>query len=257
MSIDDRAIIHPSAKIANNVEIGPWSYVGANVEIGEGTKLGPHVVINGPTRIGKNNTFYQFASIGEAPQDKKYKGEDTVLLMGDGNTVRENTTINRGTVQGGGVTKIGDNNWIMANVHIAHDCDVGNNTQFANYSALAGHVKIEDYAIVSGFSAIHQFCVVGAYSFIARATYVTKDVLPYVMIAGYDASACGLNTEGLKRRNFSPTTIENLRKAYKIIYRKGLTVQQALVELYELLPECPEIKLFIQALENSQRGIVR
>jgi len=255
--IDERAQIHPNAKIAGDVEVGPWVVIGEHVEIDEGSWIGPHTVINGPTRIGKNNKIFQFASIGEAPQDKKYDGEDTILEIGDGNTIREFTTINRGTIQGEGATRIGNNNWIMAYVHIAHDCIIGNETIFANYAALAGHVNVEDYAIISGFSAVHQYCTIGAHSFLAKATYITKDVLPYLMISGYSATTCGLNTEGLKRRGFSTEDIENLRRAYKIIFRKGLTVQQAKVELHELLPQCDAIRPLLDALNNSTRGIVR
>lgn len=255
--IDPRAIIDPKARIASDVSIGPFSYIGPDVEIGAGTQIFSHVVIKGPTVIGQHNIIYQFASIGEAPQDKKYQGEATRLVIGDHNTIREYVTINRGTVQGGGATVLGHHNWVMANVHIAHDCIVGNHTIFANYAALAGHVQVRDYAIISGFSAVHQFCIIGAYSFIARATYVTKDVLPYVMVAGYNATACGLNTEGLKRNHISPEAMEELRRAYKIIYRKGFTVQQALVKLHEMLPDCAEVRLMIDALQHSERGIVR
>jgi len=255
--ISEHAIIHPTAKIGKGVSIGPWSYIGENVVIGEGTTIHSHVVIKGPTKIGRENAIFQFASIGEIPQDKKYTGENSSLEIGDNNTIRENVTINRGTSFGGGITKIGDNNWIMANVHIAHDCIIGNSNIFANYSALAGHVTIENFTNISGYSGVHQFCCVGSYSFISKATCVTKDVVPYVMIAGYNASACGLNTEGLKRHQFSSTTIENLKKGYKIIFRQGLTVQMALVKLHEILPECPELANFIKVLENSTRGIVR
>lgn len=255
--IDSSAIIHPTAKIGAQVTIGPWTVIGPYVEIDEGTVIGPHVVINGPTRIGKNNRIYQFASVGEAPQDKKYKDEDTVLIIGNNNTIREYCTLNRGTNQGGGTTRIGDNNWLMAYVHIAHDCVIGNETIFANNASLAGHVHVDDYAIISAFCGVHQFCFVGAHSFIARASYASKDVLPYIIVAGYIPEANGINTEGLKRRGFSSDTIESLRRAYKIIFRRGLTVQQAITELEECMPECPEIGLFISALKKSERGFVR
>ncbi|MBS0358537.1 MAG: acyl-ACP--UDP-N-acetylglucosamine O-acyltransferase [Proteobacteria bacterium] len=255
--IDPRVEIHPTARVANDVTIGPWTVIGPHVEIGEGSWIGPHVVINGPTRIGKNNQIFQFASVGEVPQDKKYSGEDTTLEIGDNNTIREYCTINRGTTQGGSVTRIGNDNWIMAYVHIAHDCIIGNNNIFSSYSALAGHVTIQDYVTLSGFAAVHQFCEVGAHSFVARATCVTRDVLPYLLVAGYDASVCGLNTTGLKRRGFTTEMIENLRRAYKIIFRQGLTVEQALTELENLLSESPEVKLLLDALKNSKRGIVR
>ncbi len=255
--IDKHAIIHPSAKIADSVAIGPWTVVGADVEIGEGTWIGPHVVINGPTKIGKNNKIFQFSSIGDAPQDMTYKGENTCLEIGDGNTIREYCMINRGTVKGGGLTKIGNDNFLMAYVHIAHDCIVGNETMFANYAALSGHVIIEDYAIIGGYAAVHQFCTVGKYSFVTRATYITKDVIPFIIVAGYNPEASGLNMVGLKRRGFSTETLENLRRAYKIVFRRSLTVQQALDELVELASVCPEVQQIIDALKKSERGIVR
>ena len=255
--IDHRADIHPEAKIAEDVTIGPWAVIGANVEIGSGCWIGPHTVINGPTKIGQNNKIFQFASIGDAPQDVNYKGEPTELVIGDNNIIREYTTINRGSVKGGGRTKLGNDNFIMAYVHIGHDCQVGNNITFASYGALSGHVTIEDFAIIGGYSAIHQFCTVGSYAFIAKACYVTKDVLPYMMIAGHDAEACGLNTVGLKRRGFSTETIENIRRAYKIIFRRGLTVAQSIEELMTMTEACPEIQPFIHALQRSERGIVR
>lgn len=255
--IDSRAVIDPSAKIAKDVVIGPWTVIGPEVEVGSGTWIGPHVVIKGPTRIGQNNKIFQFASVGDDPQDKKYAGERTYLEIGNHNVIREYVTINRGTEQGGGVTKINNDNLLMAYVHIAHDCIIGNNTIFANYAALAGHVRVEDYAILSGFSAVHQFCVVGAHSFIAKATMVVKDVLPYVLVSGYEATTCGLNTEGLKRRGFSADTINNLKRAYKIIYRNGLTAAQAVEQLKEIALECAEAQLFVDSLQNSTRGIVR
>lgn len=255
--IDERAHISKSAKISKGVTIGPWSYIGDNVEIGENTTIGPHVVIKGPTKIGKDNNIFQFSSIGEISQDKKFEGEKTELIIGDGNTIRENVTINQGTAGGGGVTKIGNSNWVMANVHIAHDCMVGNYTTFANYAALAGHVIVEDYATIGGYSAVHQFCKIGAYSFIAKACYISMDVLPYMMIAGYSPEACGLNSVGLRRHEFSADTIATLKKSYKIIFRKNLTVKQALVELEPLVLDCARVGGFIDALKSSTRGIVR
>ncbi len=255
--IDERAHIDPSAKIHDGVQIGPWSYIGEDVEIGNNTVIGPHVVIKGTTKIGKDNHIFQFASIGEISQDKKFKGENTFLEIGDGNTIRENVTINQGTAGGNGTTKIGNNNWIMANVHIAHDCIIGNNVTFANYVGLAGHVTIEDYATISGYAAIHQFCVVGAYSFIAKASYVTKDILPFLMIAGYNPVTCGLNILGLKRNNFSQEVIDFLKQGYKIIFRKNLTVNESIEELEKLLPKCSELQYFIDGLKISSRGIIR
>lgn len=255
--IDEHAIIHPSAKLAKGVTVGPGTIIGSDVEIGEGTWVGPHVVIQGPTVIGKNNKIFQFASVGDEPQDITYQGEPTRLEIGDNNIIREFCMISRGTVKGGGLTRIGDDNFFMAYTHIGHDCIVGNHIIMVNYSALSGHVVLNDYANIGAYAAVHQFCYVGAYAFIARATYVTKDVLPYVMIAGHTTSACGINTVGLRRRGFSSEAIDCLRRAYKIIYRKGLTVQQAVTELELLQVNCPEILPMIDILNKSTRGIVR
>ncbi len=256
--IDSRAIIDPTAEVDENVSIGPFSVIGAHVKIGSGTEIGPHAVIKGTTTIGKDNHIYQFVSLGEDPQDKKYAGEtDTRLEIGDGNEIREYCTMNRGTVQGGGVTRIGNHNWIMAYTHFAHDCIVGDHTVFANGSSLAGHVLVEDYAILGGFSGIHQFCVVGRYSFVAAGSIVFKDVPPFVMAAGNSATANGLNREGLKRHGFSSETRQALRQAYKIVYRQQLTVQSALEQLEELAAKVPEVAEFSQFLRQSNRGIIR
>jgi UDP-N-acetylglucosamine acyltransferase len=255
--IDEHAIIHPSARLAEGVSVGPGSIIGADVEIGEGTWVGPHVVIQGPTVIGKNNRIFQFASVGDEPQDITYRGEPTKLVIGDNNIIREFCMISRGTVKGGGVTTLGNDNFFMAYTHIGHDCIVGNHVIMVNYSALSGHVIVDDYVNIGAYAAVHQFCHIGVYAFIARATYVSKDVLPYIMIAGHTTSACGLNTVGLRRRGFSSAAIDCLRRAYKIIFRKGLTVQQAVAELEILLKECPELLPMINALNQSTRGIVR
>lgn len=255
--ISEHAIIHPSAKLGAGVTVGPGTIIGADVEIGEGTWIGPHVVVQGPTVIGKYNKIFQFASVGDEPQDVTYQGEATRLEIGDYNIIREFCMISRGTVKGGGLTRLGDHNFLMAYSHIGHDCMVGNQIIMVNYSALSGHVILNDYAIIGAYAAVHQFCQVGAYAFIARATYVTKDVLPYVMIAGHTTSACGINTVGLRRRGFSSAAIDDLRRAYKIIFRKGLTVQQALTELDVLKENCPEMVPMIEALTQSTRGIVR
>lgn len=255
--INEHAIIHPSAKLADGVTVGPGTIIGADVEIGEGTWVGPHVVIQGPTVIGKNNKIFQFASVGDQPQDITYQGEPTRLEIGDNNIIREFCMISRGTVKGGGLTRIGDNNFFMAYTHVGHDCMVGNHVIMVSYSALSGHVMINDYVNIGAYAAVHQFCNVGAYAFIARATYVTKDVLPYIMIAGHTTSACGINTVGLRRRGYSSSTIDLLRRAYKIIFRKGLTVQQAIAELEVLQNDCPEVLPLIDALNQSTRGIVR
>ncbi len=240
--INEHAMIHPTAKLADGVSVGAGAIIGADVEIGENTWIGPYVVIEGPTSIGKNNKIFQFASIGDEPQDVTYKGEPTRLEIGDNNIIREYCMISRGTVKGGEVTRLGNNNFLMAYAHVGHDCLLGNNIIMVNYAALSGHVTVNDYAIIGPYAGIHQFCHVGAYAFIARATYVTKDVLPYVMIAGHSTSACGINTVGLRRRGFSSAAIDGIRRAYKIIFRKGLTVQQALAEL-ELMQKSV-LKLF-------------
>ena len=255
--ISEHAIIHPSAKLGKDVVVGPGTIIGADVEIGDGTWIGPHVVIQGPTVIGKHNNDFQCASVGDEPQDVTYQGEPTRLEIGDHNIIREFCMISRGTVKGGGLTRLGDHNFLMAYSHIGHDCMVGNQIIMVNYSALSGHVILNDYAIIGAYAAVHQFCQVGAYAFIARATYVTKDVLPYVMIAGHTTSACGINTVGLRRRGFSSAAIDHLRRAYKVIFRKGLTVQQALTELDLMKQDCPEMIPMIEALAQSTRGIVR
>ena len=255
--IDKRSEIHPEATIADDVSIGPWTIIEKGVEIGAGTCIASHAIIKGNTRIGKNNKISQFTTIGEEPQDLTYVDQNTRLEIGDNNIIREYSTVHRGTEKGGGITRLGNHNFLMAYSHIAHDCLVGNHTIFANYAALSGHVIIEDHAKIGAFSGIHQFCTIGAHSFIARATYVGKDVLPYLLIAGNTASVCGLNTVGLKREGFNADVIEQLRRAYKIIFRQGMTVQQAIVELHEMIPECPEVRAFIDALQNSQRGILR
>ncbi|ODN43642.1 acyl-ACP--UDP-N-acetylglucosamine O-acyltransferase [Piscirickettsia litoralis] len=256
--IDERAIVHPTAKIADNVSIGPWSLIGPNVEIGEGTEIASHVVVNGPTKIGKDNKFYQFASIGEDPQDKKYQGEDTCLEIGDRNTFRECCTINRGTGVGGGATRIGNDNLFMAYVHVAHDCVIANHTIFSNNSGVAGHVYINDHVTLAAFAGVHQFCKVGEHSFVARHTNIVQDLPPYMLAAGgYNATVYGLNVEGLKRRGFNADTLLRLRRAYKVIYRQGLTVPEALTKLADMVDECPEVTALIDFLQQSERGIVR
>lgn len=252
--IDKTAVIDPSAKIANNVHIGPYSVIGPDVEIGEGTWIGPHVVIQGPTRIGRDNKFYQFSSIGEVSQDKKFTGQKTYLEIGDRNTIREFCTLNRGTAQDS-ATKIGNDNLFMAYVHIAHDCIVGNHTIFANNASLAGHVTVEDHVILSGFSGVFQFCRVGAYSFAATNSVIIKDVPPYLKVSGYYAKPFGLNSVGLQRHGFSDEALIQLRRAYKVIYRNGLTVAKALEELAKMAT--PEVQRLIQFIQTSNAGIVR
>lgn len=255
--IDPRAVIDPDASLAEDVEVGPFAVIGPQVEIGSGTRIGPHCVIQGPTRIGRDNHIYQFASLGDAPQDKKYAGEPTRLEIGDRNTIREFVTINRGTVQDKGVTRIGDDNWIMAYVHIAHDCEVGNHTIFANSASLAGHVRVEDHAILGGFTLVHQFCALGAHCFTAFGTTLGKDVPPYVMVSGNPAHPHGLNIEGLKRRGFSAEALRALKQAYRTLYRSGLTLEEALVRLREQAAETPEVEALVRFLEGQTRGIVR
>lgn len=255
--IHSTAVIDKSAKIAPNVTIGPYSIIGPNVEIDEGTWIGPHVVISKLTNIGKNNKFFQFCSIGEDPQDLHYEGEASRLVIGDHNTFRENVTINRGTAKQNMLTSIGNHNLFMTCSHVAHDCVVGNNTVFANTSALAGHIVVGDFATIGAFTGVHQFCNIGAYSFISRGAQVAKDVLPYLMVAGNDPKVHGLNSVGLKRNGFSVETIANLDKAYKLIFRKKLTIEAAVEELTGMLSECPEVQLFIDGIKNSQRGILR
>lgn len=255
--IHSTAIIDPTARIAANVQIGPWTVIGANVEIGEGTWIGPHVVIQGPTKIGKDNKIFQFSSIGEIPQDKKYRGEETFLEIGDRNTIREFCTFNRGTAQDNSITRVGNDNLFMAYVHIAHDCIVGNSNIFANNASLAGHVIIDNHVILSGFSGVFQACRVGAHSFICMGSLVDKDVPPFVKVSGDHAKPFGLNTVGMKRFGFTEETILALRRAYKVIYRQGLTVRQALEELNTMAKDYQEISLFIDFLQTSERGIVR
>lgn len=255
--IDSRAIIHPSAKIADNVHIGPWTWIGENVEIGEGSWIGPHVIINGKCKIGKNNKIFQFSSIGDAPQDLTYAGEDTLLEIGDNNTIREYCMINRGSLKGGGVTRIGNHNFIMGYVHIAHDCMISDHCIFVTYAALAGHVTVNDYAIIGAYAAVHQFCTIGHHAFIAKATYITQDVMPYITVDGNPPIARGINIVGLKRRGFTPEAIQELKRAYKTIFRKSLTIAQATEQLAPKQAEFPELTLFIEALKNAKRGVVR
>jgi len=255
--IHEQAIVHPTARIGANVHIGPWTIIGPHVEIGEGTWIGPHVVIQGPTKIGRDNKIFQFSSIGEIPQDKKFRGEETFLEIGDRNIIRESCTFNRGTAQDKSHTKIGDDNLFMAYVHIAHDCIVGNYTIFANNASLAGHVIVEDYVILGGFSGVFQSCRVGIHSFAAMGSMIEKDVPPFVKVSGYYAKPFGLNTVGMKRRGFSIETLVNLRRAYKIIYRKGFTVRKAIEHLQVMVAECPDVQILIDFIQASERGIVR
>ena len=251
------AIVADAAAIADDVEIGPYSVIGDDVEIGRGCKIESHVVINGPTRIGENNHIYQFASIGDDPQDKKYKNELTRLEIGDRNTIREYCTISRGTVQDQGVTRLGDENWIMAYVHIAHDCQIGDQTIMANNATLAGHVHVGDWAILGGFAGVHQFVHVGAHSFLGMYAGVNQDVPAYVMVFGLPGAPAGINSEGLKRRDFSKDQIRNIKNAYRIVYRNSLRLAEAIAEIEGLVVDQPELGIFLDSLKTSERGVIR
>lgn len=255
--IDSRAIIDPSAKLADDVKVGPWCIVGPNVEIGAGTELTSHVVVKGPTKIGRNNKIYQFSTVGDDTPDLKYKDEPTRLVIGDNNVIREGVTIHRGTVQDRAETTIGNDNLIMAYVHIGHDSVVGNHCILVNNAALAGHVNVGDWAIISGYTLVHQFCNIGEHSFSGMGTAIGKDVPAYVTVMGSPAAAKGINTEGLKRRGYTSEAISAIRKAYKVIYRRGLTTEEALQELEEMRVDCEELGALIDSIRVSKRGIVR
>ncbi len=255
--IDPRAIVSPDAELASDVEVGPYSIIGPGVVIGAGTWIGPHAVINGPTTLGRDCKVFQFASVGDAPQDKKYRGEPTRLEVGDRNIFREFCTINRGTVGGHGVTRIGDDNLFMAYSHVAHDCVVGNKCVMSNYSVLAGHVELGDWVILSGYAGVHQFCKVGAHAFLANNAAVTRDVPPYLLVAGSPAEPKGINSEGLKRRGFSAEQITHLKNAYRVLYRSGLKLAEATGQLAELAEEQPEVAPLVEFLGTVTRSIVR
>ena len=255
--IDARAIVSAEAELAANVCIGPFSIIGPRVQIGPRTVVGPHVVINGPTTIGADNRFFQFASIGDAPQDKKYQGEPTRLAIGDRNVFRESCTVNRGTTHDKGVTLIGSDNLLMAYAHVAHDCLVGNNTVFANCASLGGHVEIGDWVILGGLTAVHQFTKIGAHAFLAGGAIVTRDVPPYVMVAGNPAAPHAVNSEGLKRRGFTEEQIRNIRDAYRIVYRSDLKLAEALARLAPQADGRPEIRAFVDFIHASTRSLAR
>jgi UDP-N-acetylglucosamine acyltransferase len=255
--IHPQAIVHPGASIGRDVQIGAFSVIGEHVEIDAGTWIGPHVVINGPTRIGRDNRIFQFASVGEAPQDLKYAGEPTRLEIGDRNTIRECCTLSRGTAKGGGVTRVGNDNLFMAYAHVAHDCQVGSHTVFANSATLAGHVQVGDHAILGGLSAVHQFCKLGAHIMIGGGSIVLQDVPPYLLVQGNTAKAYGLNLRGLKRRGFSAEAIEALKDTYRTLYRSGLTVGAALEQLQALAQQHREVADFVAFIRSAERGIIR
>ena len=251
------ALVHPRARLAADVEVGPYSVVGEHVEVGEGSWIGAHVVLDGHTRIGRGNRIWHFSSIGAPPQDKKYAGEATRVEIGDNNTIREYVTINRGTIGDAKVTRLGDDNWIMAYVHFAHDCQIGSKTIFANACQLAGHVWVGDWAIFGATTLVHQFVHIGAHAFTGMGTYLPQDLPPYVTAAGNMAQPFGINKEGLKRRGFSPEAIQNLKRAYKTLYRKGLSLEDATSALKEQAAACPEVQEIVDFLARSKRGIIR
>jgi UDP-N-acetylglucosamine acyltransferase len=255
--IDSRAIISPKAELAPDVSVGPFSIIGPDVVMGPGCVVGPHVVINGPTNIGAENRFFQFASIGDAPQDKKYKGEPTRLVIGDRNVFRESCTMNRGTTQDKGVTTIGNDNLFMSYSHVAHDCLLGNNLVFANGATLGGHVEVGDWVILGGLAAVHQFCKIGAHAFIAGGAIVTRDVPTYVMAAGNPAGPHSVNAEGLKRRGFTPEQVRNVRNAFRLLYRSDLLLADAVAKLKELGTTQPEVAALVDFIHRSERSLVR
>ncbi len=256
--IDPTAKVHPGAELADGVTIGPYSIIGAGVQLGEGCEVGPHAVVQGPARIGRGTRIFQFASIGDDPQDKKYQGEkESRLEIGENNVIREFCTINRGTPAGGGATRIGNDNWIMAYVHIAHDCVVGDHTVFVNNATLAGHVTIEDFVVLGGFAGVHQFCRVGAYSILAAASIVLKDVPPYLLASGNPAAPGGLNKVGLERNGFSCAAIAAIKKAYRSVYREKLLLKDALKKLEEDASQDENVARFARFIQESARGIVR
>ena len=255
--IDPHAIVSPRAELAADVAVGPFSVIGPDVRIGPGTIVGPHVVINGPTTIGAGNRIHQFASLGDAPQDKKYGGEPTRLEIGDRNVFRESCTINRGTTHDKCVTRIGDDNLFMAYSHVAHDCTVGCNAVFANCASLGGHVEIGDWVILGGLTAVHQYCKVGAHAFLAGGAIVTRDVPPYVMVAGNPSAPHAVNSEGLKRRGFAEEQVRAIREAYRLVYRCDLKLSEALERLDPPAAERPEVRLFVDFIRSSTRSIIR
>jgi UDP-N-acetylglucosamine acyltransferase len=256
-NIHPTALVAPEAELGEGVEVGAYAVIGPGVQVGANTRIGPHAVVQGPTRIGADNVIFQFASVGSAPQDKKYQGEPTGLEIGDRNVVRECVTLNRGTVQDAGVTRIGSDNLFMAYAHVAHDCRIGDHCVLANNATLGGHVHLGDWVIMGGLSAIHQFCKVGAHAFIANNTAVTRDVPPYVMAVGQPAAAHSVNSEGLKRRGFTAEQIRNVRNAFRVLYRSGLKLADAEAQLAALAQEQPELRAIVEFLPQSTRSIVR
>ncbi len=255
--IHPSAIVDPSAELDENVSVGPFCVIGADVRIGSGSEIGPHVVIKGSTDIGHDNHIYQFASVGENPQDRKYAGEVTRLEIGDRNVIREFATINRGTVQDQGVTRIGNDNLFMAYIHVAHDCIIGNNVIMANAASLGGHVQIDDWSILGGFNLVHQFTRVGAYCFSGMGSAISKDVPPYFMVEGKPAKPRGINSEGLKRHGFSQEDMASIRRAYKILYKSGLSLEQAISRIELMQNDTPALKSMVEFLHSRVRSIIR
>ena len=255
--IHPQAIVDPSAKIADDVSIGPFSIIGADVEIGSGTRVASHVVINGPTKIGKDNEIYQFASIGEKPQDLKFDNEPTELIVGDRNRIREYVTLHRGTPGGGNITKVGNDNLLMASAHVAHDCIVGNNVILANATALAGHVVVDDYVILGGYTTVHQFTRIGAHAFTGFSTAIDRDVLPFFTVAGNRARAVGINKEGLKRRDFSAESIRALQEAFKLLIKSSCSHKVALEKVAEIAQQDDNVRMMLDFLDASERGWIR
>jgi len=255
--IHPTAIVDPSANIADSCEVGPYTVIGADVTIGEGCWIGPHVVLKGPSSIGQNNKIFQFASVGEDPQDLKYAGEPTRLEIGDNNIIREYATINRGTAGGGAVTRIGNNNLLMAYIHIAHDCQIANHTVFSNGASLAGHVNVGEHAILAGFACVHQFCSVGEHAFVGLNSVANRDVPPFMMVVGNYAEAKGINKNGLRRRGFDDDAISALHRAYMMLVRQKGQRDVAVASLKSEIDAFPEVKRFLEFIEQSERGIVR
>lgn len=256
-AIHSTSIIDPGAELADDVQVGPYAVIGPGVQIGPGCTIGAHTNIKGPTTLGANNHIYPFASIGDDPQDKKFAGESTRLEIGSDNTFREYCTINRGTIQDEGVTRIGSDNWLMAYTHVAHDCQLGDHIVMANGATLGGHVRLGDYAMCSAFACVHQFCRIGAHSFLGAYAGINLDVPPYILVFGQPPAPRGINSEGLRRRDFSKDNIKNLKEAYRILYRSNLRAAEAVVQLAELGQEQPELGILVEFLEHSERGVIR
>jgi len=255
--IDPRAVVAPTAKLGEGVEVGPFAIIGPDVEIGAGTIVGPHAIVTGWTKLGSHNRIFQFASIGDAPQDKKYAGEPTRVEIGDRNVFREYVTVNRGTTHDKGITRVGSDNLFMASSHIAHDCIVGSHCVFANLATLGGHVEVDDHVILAGFTGVHQFCKIGAHAFIANNTAVTRDVPPYVMAVGHPAEPHSINATGLLRRGFSPEQVRNIKNAFRTLYREGLPLETAIGRLREAAATQPELVPFVEFVARSTRSLIR